>query len=226
MKRAMTGSAANKTAMGAAAVLSLLLIVALLAYHRQSELAAGMAVLSSGLVAFVIQREMVARQQAEAGLLCAQDELEDRVTERTAEINTANVALQAEVLERQRAEEALRHAHNELEQRVADRTRALGDAIEVLQREIVERRKVADALRNSRTLYHSLVENLPVNIWRTDVAGHFTFVNAHLCASLGVAHEEILGKSVSDFYTTATAERRARDDQNVLGSENPFEDIQ
>jgi PAS domain S-box-containing protein len=222
----MKNSAANKTALGATAVLSLLLIVALLSYHRHSELAAAMAVLSSGLVAFVIQREMVARQRAEAGLRRAQDELEDRVIERTAEINTANVALQAEVLERQRAEEALRHAHNELEQHVADRTRALGDAIEVLQREIVERRKVADALRNSRTLYHSLVENLPVNIWRTDVAGRFTFVNAHLCASLGVAHEEILGKSVSDFYTTATAERRVRDDRDVLKSESPFEDIQ
>jgi PAS domain S-box-containing protein len=223
---AMKNSAANKTALGATAVLSLLLIVALLSYHRHGELAAAMAVLSSALVALVIQREMVARQRAEAGLRRAQDELEHRVTERTAEINTANVALQAEVRERQRAEEALRHAHDELEQHVADRTRALGDAIEVLQREIVERRKVADALRNSRTLYHSLVENLPVNIWRTDVAGRFTFVNAHLCASLGVAHEEILGKSVSDFYTTATAERRARDDRNVLDTELPFEDIQ
>jgi PAS domain S-box-containing protein len=226
MNRAMTGSAANKTAVGAAAVLSLLLIVALLAYHRQGELAAAMAVLSSGLVASVIQREMAARQRAEAGLLRAQDELERRVIERTAEINTANVALQAEILERQRAEEALRRATDELEQRVAQRTRALADANEVLQREIVERRKVADALRNSRTLYHSLVENLPVSIWRTDIAGRFTFVNERLCASLGVTHEEVLGKSVFDFYTTAIAERRARDDQNVLASENPFEDIQ
>lgn len=222
----MKSSAANKTALGAAAVLSLLLIVALLSYHRHGELAAAMAVLSSGLVAVVIQREMAARQRAEMELLRAQDELEDRVIERTAEINTANVALQAEVLERQRADEALRHAHDELEQRVADRTRALGDANEVLQREIVERRKVGDALRNSRTLYHSLVENLPVSIWRTDVTGRFTFVNEHLCASLGVTHEEILGRSVSDFYTTATAARRERDDQNVLASENPFEDIQ
>jgi PAS domain S-box-containing protein len=226
MNRAMTGSAANKTAAGAVAVLSLLLMVALLAYHRHGELAAGMAVLSSGLVALVIQREMAARLRAETELLRAQEELERRVIERTAEINTANVALQAEVLERQRAEDALRRAHDELERRVADRTRALADANEVLQREIVERRKVADALRNSRTLYHSLVENLPVSIWRTDIAGRFTFVNEHLCASLGVTHEEILGKTVFDFYTKATAECRARDDQGVLASENPFEDIQ
>jgi len=222
----MKHSTVNKTALGATTALSLLIIVALLAYHRQGELAAGMAVLSSGLVAFVIQREMMARQRAEAGLLRAQDELEDRVIERTAEINTANVALQAEVLERQRAEEALRRAHDELEVRVAERTRELADANDVLQREIVERRKVAQALRNSRALYHSLVENLPVNIWRTDVAGRFTFANEHLCNGLGAAQEEILGRSVFDFYTTATAEGRALNDRAVLESGNAFEGVQ
>ena len=81
----MKSSAANKTALGATAVLSLLLIVALLSYHRHGELAAAIAVMSSGLVALVIQREMAARQRAEAELLRAQDELEDRVIERTAE---------------------------------------------------------------------------------------------------------------------------------------------
>ena len=160
----MNSSAANKTALGATAVLSCLIMVALLAYHRHGELAAAMAIFSSGLVALVIQREMTARQQAESRLFLAQDDLEDRVIERTAEINTANVALQAEVLERQRAEEALRRAHDELEQRVAERTRELADANEVMQREIVGRREVAEALKNSRTLYHSLVESLPVNI--------------------------------------------------------------
>jgi PAS domain S-box-containing protein len=222
----MKRSAINKTALGATTALSLLLIVALLAYHRHSELAAAMAVLSSGLVAFVIQREMTARQRAEAGLRCAQDELEDRVIERTAEINNTNVALQAEVIERQRAEAALRRAHDELEGRVAERTRALADANDVLQREIIERRKVAEALKDSRALYHSLVENLPVNIWRTDLAGRFTFANQHLCDSLGVAPEEILGRTVFEFYTTASAECRARNDRDVIESSNPFEDIQ
>lgn len=222
----MKTSAASKTALGATLALGCLVVVAILAYHRQGQLAAAMALLSSGLVALVIQREMTARQQAEARLLLAQDQLEDRVTERTAEINTTNVALQAEVHERQRAEQALQHAHDELERRVAERTRALADANEVLQLEIVERRKVADALKNSRTLYHSLVENLPVNIWRTDIDGRFTFVNQHLCDCLGATHEEVLGRSVFDFYTTATAERRLNDDRGVLERDDSFEAIQ
>jgi len=222
----MKNSTANKTAIGATTALSLMVVVAVLSYHRLDEATGVTALLSTGLVAFVIYREMTARQEAEAALRKSSDDLEDRVAERTGEINTANVALQAEVLERQRAEEALRRAHDELERRVAERTRELADANEVLQREIVERRKVADALKDSRTLYHSLVESLPVSVWRTDITGRFTFVNEHLCDSLGASQEEILGRTAFDFYTTATAERFSQDDLYVFKNAEAFEDIQ
>jgi len=222
----MKNSTANKTAIGATTALSLMVVVAVLSYHRLDEATGVTALLSTGLVAFVIYREMTARQEAEAALRKSSDDLEDRVAERTGEINTTNVALQAEVLERQRAEEALRRAHDELERRVAERTRELADANEVLQREIVERRKVADALKDSRTLYHSLVESLPVSVWRTDITGRFTFVNEHLCDSLGASQEEILGRTAFDFYTTATAERFSQDDLYVFKNAEAFEDIQ
>lgn len=222
----MNGSNLNKSALGAAVALGLLILVALLSYHRLGEMAAAATVLSTGLVALVIQREMNARHRAELELLRAQDDLEDRVNERTAELNAANVALQAEVLERQRIESALRRAHDELEIRVAERTRALADANEVLQREIVERRRTGEALKNSRALYHSLVENLPVNIWRTDAAGRFTFVNGHLCHSLGVTQEEALGRGACEFFTTATAERSGRIDRQVMESGQAFEGIE
>jgi PAS domain S-box-containing protein len=222
----MNGSNLNKSALGATVALGLLILVALLSYHRLGEMAAAATVLSTGLVALVIQREMNARRRAELELLRAQDDLEDRVNERTAELNAANVALQAEVLERQRVENALRHAHDELEIRVAERTRALADANEVLQREIVERRRTGEALKNSRALYHSLVENLPVNIWRTDAAGRFTFANGHLCQSFGIAQEEILGKTAYEFFTTATAERSGKTDRQVMESGHAFEGIE
>lgn len=222
----MNGSNLNKSALGATVALGLLILVAVLSYNRLGEMAAAATVLSTGLVALVIQREMNARHRAELELLRAQDELEDRVNERTAELNAANVALQAEVLERQRVENALRQAHDELEVRVAERTQALADANEVLQREITERRRTGEALKNSRALYHSLVENLPVNIWRTDAAGRFTFANGHLCHSLGVTEEETLGKTAGEFFTTATAERSARTDRQVMEGGHAFEGIE
>jgi PAS domain S-box-containing protein len=221
----MKSSTANKTAIGASAAFGFLVIVALLSYHRQGELAGAMALFCSALIALVIHREMRARQKAEAELLRSHDELEERVAERTADLNTANVALQAEVVERQRAEEALQRAHDQLEIRVAERTGALADANDVLQREILERRQMAEALKNSRTLYYSLVENLPVHIWRTDVAGRFTFVNLRRCESLGVAQEDILGKTIFDFYTLASAQLCAQADRIVQESNEPLEDI-
>lgn len=50
------------------------------------------------------------RQQAESALQLAHNELESRVSERTKELEVANVLLQAEIFERRQAEEALRHS--------------------------------------------------------------------------------------------------------------------
>lgn len=222
----MKTSAANKTALGATTALSLLVLVAILSYHQLSAVAGAIAVLTSALVALVIHREMTGRQRAESELRQVQEELEDRVAERTTEINNTNVALQSEVLVRQQAEADLVRARDELELRVTERTRELGDANEVLQREIVERRKVAEALKNSRTLYHSLVESLPVNVWRTDIAGRFTFVNEHFCDCLGVIQEDVLGKTFFDFYTKATGEQQTAQDRRVLETGDPFGGIE
>lgn len=222
----MHRNAANQSTLGATLALGVLVAVGLLSAHRLGVAAAALCVLSSGLVALIIHREIRARRNAEAGLLRAQEELEERVTLRTAELNTANVALQTEVLDRQRAEEALREAHSHLEARVTERTRELAGANDVLHREIAERKRIAEALKNSRSLYHSLIENLPVHVWRTNLEGRFTFANEHLCDFLGVTHEDFLGRDVHDFFEPAVALKFARDDRFVIESGDPFEDVQ
>ncbi|HXG48087.1 MAG TPA: PAS domain-containing protein, partial [Methylomirabilota bacterium] len=164
--------------------------------------------------------------EAETQLRSARQEMEQRVAERTAEINTVNVGLQAEIQERQRIEDALHRAHGELELRVDQRTHELAQANLELQREIAERRRIAEALKNSRALYHSLVENLPVHIWRTNLEGQYTFGNEHLCDCLGVSQEEFLGRTAHDFFQPDVAEKFLRDDRKVIESGDPLEDIE
>jgi signal transduction histidine kinase len=61
-------------------------------------------------IRYAIERQQIeaALRQAEAGLQCERDLLEERVQQRTAELSEANRALQAEIVQRQRAEEAHR----------------------------------------------------------------------------------------------------------------------
>ncbi|TFV97077.1 EAL domain-containing protein [Oxalobacteraceae bacterium OM1] len=61
-----------------------------------------------------LQQEVQLREQIDAYLQCAYDELEERVAERTAELAQANAMLKAEIAERTRAEESLRQKENRI----------------------------------------------------------------------------------------------------------------
>lgn len=86
---------------------------------RTAAWSAGAVTVSLGLLALlVLQRRRVGAQKlaTRAALQQANDELEAKVLERTAQLETSNRYLRHEVLERQHAEEVLRHAQEELVQ--------------------------------------------------------------------------------------------------------------
>jgi PAS domain S-box-containing protein len=56
-------------------------------------------------------------------------------------------------------------------------------------------------------LYHSLVDNLPVCVIRKDRDGRFVFVNELFCQLLGRRSGDIIGRTDSDFYPLALAEK-------------------
>jgi len=93
-------------------------------------------------------------------------------------------------------------------------------------RDITWNKRAEEALRDSRALYYSLVESLPVNVFRKDLAAKFTFGNRLFCETLGRPLEEIVGKTDFDFFPKELAEKYRRDDKAVVETREVFEDIE
>jgi PAS domain S-box-containing protein len=86
-----------------------------------------------------------------------------------------------------------------------------------------QRLQAEEALRASEALYHSLVDTLPLSVWRKDLEGRFTFGNKRFCESVGLSREEILGKTDADFYPAELAAKYRRDDIRVHESGRPLD---
>ncbi len=82
--------------------------------------------------------------------------------------------------------------------------------------DITHRRQVEEALRSSESLYHSLVETLPQNVFRKDLQGCFTFANQQYCRHFNRTMEEILGKTDFDYFPKDLAEKYHKDDLAVM----------
>jgi sigma-B regulation protein RsbU (phosphoserine phosphatase) len=92
--------------------------------------------------------------------------------------------------------------------------------------DITQRRMAEEKLRESEALYHSLVETLPQNIFRKDLAGRFTFANQRFCKTLGRSVAEIIGKTDFDFFPAELASKYQQDDRRILEAGQLFETVE
>ena len=89
--------------------------------------------------------------------------------------------------------------------------------------DITQRQKMEQELRNSESLYHSLVETMPQNMFRKDLLGRFTFANQQYCNHYHCQLGDIIGKTDFDFFPKELAEKYQQDDQQVIRTGRTFE---
>ncbi len=92
--------------------------------------------------------------------------------------------------------------------------------------DVTEQRQMEESLRNSESLYHSLVETMPQNVFRKDLKGRFTFANKQYCKHYNCKLEDILGKTDFDFFPKELAEKYTKDDERVLETGQTYEIVE
>lgn len=89
------------------------------------------------------------------------------------------------------------------------------NGVQIIVWDVTEQKRLQEQVRESEALYHSLVETLPLSVWRKDEDGRFIFGNKRFCESFGQTLEGIIGKTDYDFFPEELAEKYRQDDERV-----------
>ncbi|HUJ72605.1 MAG TPA: PAS domain-containing protein, partial [Verrucomicrobiae bacterium] len=91
-----------------------------------------------------------------------------------------------------------------------------------ISREITERKQAEEALAKERNMLLTLIDNLPDFVFIKDAKGRYVFDNAAHRAFMEVGDlDDIVGKTVFDFYPKELATPLQADDQAVLAGGTP-----
>jgi two-component system, sensor histidine kinase and response regulator len=99
-------------------------------------------------------------------------------------------------------------------------------SVDEFKQQISQREAAEQALRESEAAYKSLVESLPLNIFRKDCFGRFISANQRFCDTLGQPLEKILDHTDYDFFPKEQCDKYRRDDEQVLVSGEALEDVE
>lgn len=95
-----------------------------------------------------------------------------------------------------------------------------------IAKDVTKRVNTEMALEESKAIYHSLVESLPINVFRKDREGRIVFANQRYCDTLGMPLEKLVGKTDRDLFADALANKYLNDDKWVMQTGLPFHDIE
>lgn len=91
------------------------------------------------------------------------------------------------------------------------------EGIYILGYDITERKKAEEALARERTLLRQVIDNLPDHIYVKDRELRYLLVNAPSMKARGItSHDEIVGRSVFDFYPPDAAAQYDAEDRSIM----------
>lgn len=91
--------------------------------------------------------------------------------------------------------------------------------------QLTDRERILLELVQAKESYlESLLEHLPLWIFRKDAELRFTYVSDRWCELIGKKREEVLRRTDFDIFPEHLAEKYASDDQHVLDTGEDFED--
>jgi PAS domain S-box-containing protein len=89
-----------------------------------------------------------------------------------------------------------------------------------------DRKDTNDALHASDTLYHSLLDDLPLNVVRKDRQGKVVFGNERYCQSMKATFDDLKGKTDFDLFPPELAKKYTEDDKKVFETGETLNDIE
>ena len=95
-----------------------------------------------------------------------------------------------------------------------------------LQLQITRRREVEQQLREAEAAHRSMIESLPLNLFRKDLSGKFVEVNRRMVATIGKPEAEILGKTDYDLFPEFEANKYRQGDQRIVATGAVIEDVE
>jgi len=93
----------------------------------------------------------------------------------------------------------------------------------VILRNITKRKETEDALNKSEHLYHTLIESLPVAIFRKNRNGRYTYVNQLYANNVGIPVDIVIGKTDTELYAPELALLYQNTDNEILKTGMPLE---
>jgi two-component system, sensor histidine kinase and response regulator len=98
--------------------------------------------------------------------------------------------------------------------------------VQVLFWDVTEDVAARDALRASEAHYKSLVESLPLSVFRKDADYHLVFGNQRFCEALGQPLATFYGLTDFDLFPRDLAEKYRHDDVRIIETGETFEDVE